>query len=102
MPLSILTRGMNSETKKRRGFLRDTLDTLSWREQMEVPSSFDESLVRNGRLHRAHHVVDIGARAREIYETTGIVRHVTGMKKTRNYSRLCLFRVAMTGASTAR
>ncbi|EZA54416.1 hypothetical protein X777_05646 [Ooceraea biroi] len=51
---------MDSETKKRRGFLHDTSDTLSWGGQMEVPSSFDESLVRNGRLHWAHRVADVG------------------------------------------
>lgn len=39
---------------------------------------FDESLVRNGRLHRAPYC---RRRAREIYETAGIVRHVTETKK---------------------
>lgn len=44
---------------------------------MEEASSF-ESLVRNGRLHRAPYC---RRRAREIYETAGIVRHVTETKK---------------------
>lgn len=76
---------MDSETKKRRCSLspRDTPDILSQGEQMEEPSSFDESLVRNGRLHRAPYC---RRRAREIYETAGIVRHVTETEKTRNYS----------------
>lgn len=45
---------------------------------MEEPSSFDESLVCNGRLHRAPYC---RRRTREIYETAGIVRHVTETKK---------------------
>lgn len=69
---------MDSETKKRRCSPGDTPDILSQGEQMEEPSSFDESLVRNGRLHRAPYC---RRRAREIYETAGIVRHVTETKK---------------------
>lgn len=69
---------MDSETKKRRCYPGDIPDTLSRGEQMEEPSSFDESLVRNGRLHGAPYC---RRRAREIYETAGIVRHVTETKK---------------------
>lgn len=86
---------MNSETKKRRGSLSDTPDTPLQEEQMEVPSSFDESLVRNGRLHWTPYS---RRRAREIYETAGIVRHVTETKKhetIRLFPRLRLFRVTI-------
>lgn len=103
MPLSILTGRMDSETKKRRGSLGDTPDTPLWEEQMEVPSSFDESLVRNGRLHWTLYAPYSRRRAREIYETAGIVRHVTETKKRetiRPFLRLHLFRVTMTGALT--
>lgn len=51
---------------------------------MEEPSPFDESLVRNGRLHRAPYC---RRRTREIYETAGIVRHVTETKKKRETIR---------------
>lgn len=98
-PLSILTGPMNSETKKRRYSLGDTPDTPLGEEQMEVPSSFDESLVRNGRLHWTPYS---RRRAREIYETAGIVQHVTETKKCetiRPFPRLRLFRVTMTGES---
>lgn len=78
MPLSILTGRMNSETKKRRDSLGDTPDTPLREEQMEVPSAFDESLERNGRLHWTPYNRH---RAREIYEPAGIVRHVTETKK---------------------
>lgn len=67
---------------------------------MEVPSSFDESLVRNGRLHWTPYS---RRRAREIYETAGIVRHVAETKKhetIRPFPRLRLFRVTVTGGST--
>lgn len=104
MPLSILPARMNSETKKRRDSLGDTPDTPLLEEQMEVPSSFDESLVRNGRLHWTPYR---RRRAREIYETAGIVRHVTETKKKkrkretiRPFPRLRLFRVTMIGEST--
>lgn len=50
---SILTGRMDSGKRRNDEAPRDTPDTLSTGEQMEEPSSFDESLVRNGRLHRA-------------------------------------------------
>jgi len=90
---SIFTDRMDSETKKQRDSLGNTPDTPLREEQMEVPSSFDESLVRNGRLHRTPYS---RRRAREIYETAGIVRHVTETKKRetiRPFPRLHLFPV---------
>lgn len=51
---SILNGRMDSGKRRNdEATARDTPDTLSAAEQMEEPSSFDESLVRNGRLHRA-------------------------------------------------
>lgn len=52
-------------TRKRRNneallYTRDTPDTPLREEQMEVPSSFDESLVRNGRLHWTRRIANVG------------------------------------------
>lgn len=75
---------------------RYILDILS-RENEWRNHRFDESLVRNGRLHRALYS---RAGEREIYGTAGIVQRVTGMKKMRNYSRWVALPISGNSAGT--